>query len=170
MTNRLLTGVFLVVMLVLASCSSDGGFHLRGSQELPEVYKRIYLQGHGSQEDFALSLRRALEQAGSELVDDTSQASAILNISDYEENKRVAGYGANREVREYLIFLRFSYSTRLPDGKELLPQRKVNLDKIQIYDSAFVLGKIEEERLIKEDLRRDAARQIVLRLRYARMP
>lgn len=165
--NGLISGLFLLSSLLLTSCSNGGGFHLRDSVALPEVYKRVYMQGKDLDSRFGEALQRAFEAAGSELVDDVSKATMILKIEDYDEGKKVAGYGTNREVREYLIFLRFIYSTRSKDGKELLKPRKVNLDKIQIYDSAFVLGKIEEARLIKKDLRENAARQIVLRLRYA---
>ena len=168
MRNAVLSGLFLWALLLLASCSSDGGFHLRGNVALPDTYKRVYMQGEKLDSQFGDALKRAFEVAGSELVSEPSRATAILEIDDYEEGKKVAGYGANREVRQYLIFLRFNYSVRQRDGRKLLTTRRINLDKIQIYDSAFVLGKIEEERLIKEDLRENAARQITLRLRYAK--
>ena len=41
----------------------------------------------------------------------------------------------------------------------------VNIDATLNYDSDFVLGEQEEERLIRQDLRRDAARLIVLRFK-----
>ena len=191
-----------VLGILLSSCSGES-FHLRGSTVLPVVYKKIYLQGTSATSAFGQTLQSKLREVGSELVSDPNQATAIVQLSNYQEGKRVAGYGPNREVREYLIFLRFDLSARssaatssessvkstsvnstsvssgsissasISSGsvikstyRELIPSSKINLDKIQIYDSAFVLGKIEEERLIKDELRKNAARQVMLRLQY----
>ncbi len=186
-----------VLGILLSSCSGES-FHLRGSTVLPVVYKKIYLQGTSATSAFGQTLQSKLREVGSELVSDPNQATAIVQLSNYQEGKRVAGYGPNREVREYLIFLRFDLSASssaatssessvksipvnstsvssasVSSGsvikstyRELIPSSKINLDKIQIYDSAFVLGKIEEERLIKDELRKNAARQVMLRLQY----
>lgn len=161
-------GLFIASLLLLASCSGNNGFQLRGSTALAEQYQKVFLKGIEYDSYFGKVLQRAFEEAGSELVSDPQKASAYLELSSYIEGKKVAAYGADREVKEYLIYLRSSYMLSKPDGSVLLPQRKINLDKIQIYDSAYVLGKVEEERLIKEDLRKNAARQILLRLQYAK--
>ncbi len=151
---------------LLVGCSGES-FHLRGSVALPEVYQQVYLQSDLLDSPFEKVLRKQLAAVGSTLVADPDKATAIIRLDQYQEGKRVAGYGSNREVRQYLIFLRFDFSTKSSeDGRMLIPVSKINLDKIQIYDSAFVLGKIEEERLIKEDLRESAARQVLLRLQH----
>lgn len=178
MQNRLLqknkvdfTSVFAICWLVLlltglSGCTGEA-FHLRGSMALSDDYQRIYLQGEPLEGDFGKVLQRAFEEVGSQLVDSPEEATAILRLNNYKEGKRVAGYGKNREVRQYLIFLRFSFETELATGKYgLLPMSQINIDKLQVYDSAFVLGKREEERLIKEDLRKNAARQVIIRLKY----
>ncbi len=161
--------VFWLLATGLTACSSgNGGFHLRGSVALPATYKKIYLQGQDPDEPFGKALKKALEEVGSELVMNPDEATAIMQINQYREGKRVAGYGQNREVRQYLIFLKFGYEMKsAQDQRALLPASHISLDRTQIYDSAFVLGKIEEERLIREDLRQSAVRHILLRLRYA---
>ena len=163
----------LLVVLTVSGCSGES-FRLRGSVALQEGYQRLYLQGEPFDGLFGKALQRALEEVGSELVENLDKATAIVKLDNYKEGKRVAGYGKDREVREYLIFLNFDYliqSVNIKSVKShrvLLKKSKINLDKLQIYDSAFVLGKIEEERLIKEDLRKNAARQIILRLQYGK--
>ncbi len=193
---KVMLSLFMLGIL-LSSCSGES-FHLRGSKVLPAVYKKVYLQGTSATSAFGQILQSKLREVGSELVSDPNQATAIVQLSNYQEGKRVAGYGPNREVREYLIYLRFDLSARSSAAsssgssvkptsinstsvnptslnptslikstyRELIPSSKINLDKIQIYDSAFVLGKIEEERLIKDELRKNAARQVMLRLQY----
>ncbi len=160
--------LFILLAIGLTACSGES-FHLRGSVALPEVYQLIYLQGNSADSPFEKVLQKKLAEVGSKLVTDPEKATAILQLDNYQEGKRVAAYGSNREVREYLIYLRFDFTTKLTsNNRVLIPISKINLDKIQIYDSAFVLGKIEEERLIKEDLRENAARQVLLRLQYGK--
>lgn len=180
---RLLVVLGLVTALTVSGCSGES-FHLRSSVALQDGYQRLYLQGEPYDGLFGKALRRALEEVGSELVESSDNATAIIKVNNYKEGKRVAGYGKDREVREYLIFLNFDYLVRsinaqsikvqsinaqsVNSNRTLLKKSMINLDKLQIYDSAFVLGKIEEERLIKEDLRKNAARQILLRLQYGK--
>ena len=75
------------------------------------------------------------------------QHDSLLYITNYQEGKRVVGYGKNREVREFLIFTRLDYEVRAKGGGMLLPKQRLQVDKTQIYDSEFVLGKTEEERV-----------------------
>lgn len=172
-TLRLFAIIGLLAVLTVSGCSGES-FHLRGSVALQEGYQRLYLQGEPFDGLFGKALQRALEEVGSELVENLDKATAVVKLDNYKEGKRVAGYGKDREVREYLIFLNFDYLIQSVNTKSvkshrvLLKKSKINLDKLQIYDSAFVLGKIEEERLIKEDLRKNAARQIILRLQYGK--
>lgn len=155
----------LLTVSGLVACGANG-FHLRDHMPLPERFKSIYVEGLHN-DAFRGELRDKIEEQGGRLVDSIDSATTILNVSKLSQGKRVSGYGENREVRQYLVFLKMSY--RVLDAKtrkELFPQARINIDKTQIYDSAFVLGKVEEERLIIEELQKDAARQILIKLRY----
>jgi LPS-assembly lipoprotein len=157
----------LTAIPLLSACTG-GNFHLRGKADLPVVFQTMMLQGLAIDSAFALALRKAFENTGSELrlVPSNNQHESLLYITNYQEGKRVVGYGKNREVREFLIFTRLDYEVRAKGGGGLLPKQRLQVDKTQIYDSEFVLGKTEEERLIREDLRDDLARQVLIRLRY----
>ncbi|CAA6802554.1 MAG: LPS-assembly lipoprotein [uncultured Thiotrichaceae bacterium] len=155
----------LLVFASLMACGANG-FHLRDDMPLPERYQTIYVEGLES-DAFRRQLKDKVEEQGASLVDSKDQALTILHFSEFKQGKSVSGYGENREVRQYLIFLKMNY--RVLDAKtrkELFPKARISIDKTQIYDSAFVLGKVEEERLINEELRKDAARQILIKLRY----
>jgi outer membrane lipopolysaccharide assembly protein LptE/RlpB len=146
---------------------TENSFHLRGKASLPDMFQTMLLQGISIDSDFALALRKAFEDAGHELqIISSNKQDTQLLITDYEEGKRVVGYGKNREVREFLIFIAFDYEVRATNGEILLPKKRLQVDKTQIYDSEFVLGKTEEERLIRKDLRGDLARKVLIRLRY----
>lgn len=158
--------LFLLLALVGIGACGNNGFHLRDQMPLPERYQAIYLENL-AQEDFRRQLKNKIEEQGAKLVESIDQATTIIDISDFQQGKRVSGYGENREVRQYIIFLKMNY--RVLDAKtreELFPKARINIDKTQIYDSTFVLGKVEEERLINQELLKDAARQILIKLRY----
>lgn len=162
-----LATVCLLFVPLLTACTG-GGFHLRDNVRLPAVFQPMVLQGVPANSAFAVALRKAFESGGNELLLTTHNVNdyAQLFITDYQENKRVVGYGQNREVREFLIFTKFQYEVRAKNGEILLPKQRLQVDKTQIYDSEFVLGKTEEERVIRDDLRNDLARKVLIRLRY----
>lgn len=162
-----------MAMPFLVACSG-GGFHLRGKIALPVVFKTMTLQGNANGA-FVSALRKAFEGAGSELrLTQSNQQyqqgqDTLLYITNYQEGKRVVGYGKNRVVREFLIFVQLDYQVRAKNGEVLLPKQRLQVDKTQIYDSKFVLGKTEEARLIRQDLYDDLARQVLIRLRDGRL-
>jgi len=86
-----------------------------------------------------------------------------LTINNLEEKRRVAAYNFDRTVRQYLLYMKFDYTLEA-DGKKLATY-PVNIDAILNYDSDFVLGEQEEERLIRHELRKDAARLVLLRFK-----
>lgn len=148
-------------------CTGES-FHLRGASVMPKSYNAIYLQGIDPSFNFGHILSDALQRSGSRVVPQRENADVVLNISQLRESKRVVGYGTNREVKEYLVYIRFKYSVQsVATGDILLSTSEVNLDKTQAYDSTFVLGKVEEEGLLRERLRENAARQVLLRMRSA---
>lgn len=167
MRNRYAGRLAIICFIIsLLSACTGGGFHLRGNVPLPSLFQTMALQGIAVDTDFALALRKAFEDSGHELQLSTNNEHARLVIIDYQEGKRVVGYGRSREVREFLLFITFDYEVRAANGKQLLPMQRLQVDKTQIYDSEFVLGKTEEERVIRQDLRADLARKILVRLRY----
>ncbi len=159
----------VLISLFLHGCSSGEGFHLRGHGNIPSVKESFYIEGINIQSPFGISLRDALNQSGSTIVQDRSQASVILTISNLLEDKVAAGYSRARKVREYDIFLKFHYSFRSAGEVENYTPRSsdINLSRTQLYDSDFALGKAEEEKTIRKELRQNAARLILLKLRYS---
>lgn len=153
----------------LQGCSGEG-FHLRGNGKLPSIQESFYLEGINLQSPIGIALRDAFKLSGSQIVQDRSQATVLLQISSLVEDKVAAGYSRARKVREYDIFLRLNYSFRSIGKVEYYTpaSSSVNLTRTQLYDSDFVLGKTEEEETIRQELRQNAARLILTKLRYSR--
>ena len=146
-----------IISLLLGLSLTACGFHLKKTAELPAGFKQVSLQGIGIERNFGRVLKDAFTDARSDLQANGSQPTK-LTISNLEEKRRVAAYNFDRTVRQYLLYMKFDYTLEA-NGKKL-GTFPVNIDAILNYDSDFVLGEQEEQRLIRHDLRKDAARLI----------
>ena len=154
-------GTFFTSALLLVSLAGCG-FHLRETTELPTAFKKVSLQGIGIERNFGRVLRNAFVDARSDLQANNTHPTK-LTISRLEENRRVSAYNSDRTVRQYLLYMKFAYT--LEANGKVLGTYPVNIDATLNYDSDFVLGEQAEERTIRDGLRKDAARLILLRFK-----
>lgn len=152
-----------LLFLLLSSCSG-GSFHLRESVSLSGLQQAIAIQGIPPESSLYIALEEVIAEADGEIVP-LAKAGTIVQVTKLKEGKKVVAYTENRIAREYLVFLRFNY--QLKKSGKTLGSRQISLDKTLIYDSNFVLGKVEEERRILQSLREEAVRLILLRLQYS---
>ena len=163
----------MLTLLLLQACSGNG-FHLRESVALTPQNKLIYLQNLPAENEFSDVFEAVLEEAGGALVETATEASSVIDFRSYEQGRRVVAYTSDRRAREYLLFLKFAYSisdsvtAHNKKRLEKLPKRRVNIDRTYLYDPDFALGKAEEEKQVIKTLYEEAARLILLRLKYAK--
>ena len=157
--------VFRVMSMVwvLSACSGEV-FHLRGSEPLPAIAQQgIFVQGVDPRGDFGIALQDGLEDAGAKLKKTPQDAGMLLTITNVRENRSVSGYSSTRQVREFNHSIDVDFrvnSKALPDVVE----RSVHVERSQVYDGQYVLGTSEEENMVKDELRREAVRLLLLRL------
>ena len=149
-----------LLSLLIQGCSVGNGFHLRNHISLPPSVRHLELQGISSEHGLAQALAEALEEAGGS---QREKAPTKIIISDLQDDKRVTAFTRERKAREYLVYLKFNYALQYPD-KEPETIGTIALDRSFIYDANYALGKEEELNKIRQDLQKDAARLILLRL------
>jgi outer membrane lipopolysaccharide assembly protein LptE/RlpB len=157
--------VFISMLLWLLQSCSGSGFQLRKNATLPSDYINIALQGIESESDLYKTLQKMIVDAGGQIVP-LLEAHSVITVSNLKQDKKIVAYTGQRIAREYMMYLRFDY--QLKRGANKLQSRLIHLDKTLIYDANFILGKAEEEFRIQQSLREEAARLILLRLRYAK--
>jgi len=157
-----LKAILLMSILLLQACSSNG-FHLRKELDLPKMYQRIQVDNLSYEHNLVKAFELALEESGGQLLE---KAATVIKINNFREGKRTVAYTKERKAREFLLYLKFGY-TILASGKETKNQR-INLDRIFVYDADFALGKAEEEEKIRQELYKEAARLILLKLQYSK--
>lgn len=152
----------LLISLLLQSCSGNA-FHLRKQFELPAKHQQFQIVNLSYESDFVKVFEVALEESGGKLLEKTSTK---IKFNNFREEKRVIAYTSKRKSRKYLLSLKFDYTIVLTNS--LGSKNRINLDQVFIYDANFALGKAEEENQIRQNLYAEAARLILLKLKYSK--
>ncbi len=166
--SRLVRSLLLAAAVFsLAGC----GLHLRGhgSRDANFAFRSIYIQAPG-ETAFTASLRRMLENRKLSVASAPGQQDLTLNIAYEATEKQISALSASGHVIEYLLRYRVSlraYDRQLDDW---LPATEIQLQRVLPYDDTLVLAKQQEELMLYDDMRTDAAQQVIRRLAYARPP
>jgi LPS-assembly lipoprotein len=161
------TLVLVAAVLALSSC----GLHLRGhgSRDANFAFHSIYLQAP-AETPFTISLRHMLTSRKLVVTSAPGQQDLTLSIVYETTEKQITALNASGHVIEYL--LRYRISLRAYDRQldEWLPATEIQLQRVLPYDDTLVLAKLQEEQMLYDDMRTDAAQQVMRRLAYARPP
>ncbi|HEY5993067.1 MAG TPA: LPS assembly lipoprotein LptE [Gallionellaceae bacterium] len=163
-----------VRMLVLAAAVvslTSCGLHLRGhgSRDSQFAFHSIYIQSPG-ESAFTANLRRMLTSRKLTVASSPGQQELTLNIVYETTEKQITALNASGHVIEYL--LRYRVSLRAYDRQlnDWLPATEIQLQRVLPYDDTLVLAKQQEEQMLYDDMRTDAAQQVMRRLAYAKPP
>ncbi len=158
---RLFIGVLVVSLLtLLQGC----GFQLRGAAELPPSISPLYLQGVGEHDPLRRDLRQIFEGANIQLATDRSKASSILHITKQEQDRRVLSVDSRGKVVEYEIHQALEFELLDADGASLMERQSVGSQRTYENPETGILGKNQEEKLLRRDLRLDLVRRIAYRI------
>lgn len=142
--------------LLLAAC----GYQLQSYDRLPAEMQQTFLQAGNHYSPFYRQLRRALDDAGITLTSDPSQATATLVISKDDTGQRLVTISAQNQPLEFEVFYEISYLVKSKDGA-LLPLQVISVTRDYTYDQTIVLGKRQEEEILREELARDLVRRVL---------
>ncbi len=152
-------GFFLVIIMLITGC----GFHLRGAIELPALYDRVHLVDKGYS-DIGKPLSKALERVGSKMVSSPAAASSVITLLSRGAQRRALNVGA-KQIREYELQLNVSFVVQDYQGIQLAEQQNVSVIRTYRNDPDDVLGKDNEEQVIRGEMNQAAVTQILRRLK-----
>jgi LPS-assembly lipoprotein len=143
-------------LLALAAC----GFQMRGMTDFG--FKTVYLQQSNSV--LLKELRRSLRSSGVQIVQTPEEAEMQLEIMEEKNEKNILSLSGGGKVREYELYYWVTYRWR-PAGSELWgPAQSIEQRRDYSYDDTQTLAKEGEEARLYNDMRSDAAREIMRRL------
>ena len=146
--------------LVLAALLGGCGFHLQGRAPLPALVKSPYVEAPDRQTDFVQSLRHDLLQNGAQPVQLKSQASAVISILQDQMVRRTVSVSASNQPNLYEI----TYTVRVAvsaGDKELLPAQELVATREFSFSEPELLAKGHEEDVLRADMARDLADQVM---------
>lgn len=154
-----------VLTLALAGC----GFHLRGAEAVHLPFQTLYVEGD-AQSGFVKELKQEIAASGStRLVGSPAQAQAVLKVLGESRNKTILSLSGSGRVAQYNLIYRVSFQLQDAKGKLLILPSDITLQQWISYSDTEVLAKESEEAQLYRDMQSEAARQVLRRLRLAKL-
>ncbi|WP_174875040.1 LPS assembly lipoprotein LptE [Vogesella oryzae] len=157
-----------IALLACIGSLSACGFQLRGlstplSQSAPLSFTTLHVAKAGSLQS---ALQTALRRDGRiQFEGIKGTADAVLSIVDEEDRKDVLGVSLAGDVNEYMLI--YSVTATVQRLQDEVPLRlTVTQRRTMSYSDSVTLGKEREEQLLRADMRKEAADQLVRRLGY----
>ncbi|WP_237055028.1 LPS-assembly lipoprotein LptE [Microbulbifer sediminum] len=152
--------VFLMAITVTAC-----GWHLRGAPKNFPPGSQLYITAEDTQSDIAKRLTRLLQSGGLPMAESPELADYTLIIHEEIERKRTVSVDAKGRASEYELITSAIYSVRDSNGRVLLNNAAADVYRTLEWDDNEVVSKGEEERLLRDEMRRELIGRIIDRLR-----
>ena len=158
----------LVVVVALTVTIPGCGFHLRGQSPLPAELRRVYLGGPA---DLTDALAVYVDSAGAQRTATRDDADAMVDIARADFRRRVLSVDPDTgKEREFELIYVVGFGVRGSGGTVLVAPQSFSLRRDYVFDPNVVIGKGQEEEVLRDEMRRDAAQQILRRLERALAP
>ncbi len=151
--------IIFTFFMLLTAC----GYHLRGSIELPEELKRIYLIGGGQ---FYTQLKKTLKYSSGKLVDSPEEAGLVIKVMDEKVKSRVLSLSNAGRATEFELSYQMDFE--LYDNQEnlLVKKQQINIRRDYFDSQVDQLAKGNERNIIWEEIYRQAVRTVLDRARF----
>jgi LPS-assembly lipoprotein len=109
-------------------------------------------------------LRDELGAAGATVVESADDATAVLRVIRETSENRILSVGSTGKASEYELFNEVVFSLNDAEGKVLIEPQSLRMTRDLVFDETELLGKISEAEGIHRQMRRNLARQIIIRI------
>jgi LPS-assembly lipoprotein len=151
-----------LLLLLLAGC----GFALRGSADLPEALRTLEVAAVDENGELLQEVRRALRNSGVTIV--ATDSPYRLGIGRESTEERIVSVNSNARAGEYELEMHLPFQLS-HGGTPLLGPETLSLSRVYLTDPENAVGKEEEAELIRSELRRELAQQLLRRLQAAQL-
>lgn len=159
-TQRLLRLAFGMCVLLCTSC----GWQLQGVHHVSADLQPLYLEFIDAHSSFSRALQDRLKLSGVELVQNESDAKAILQITKEDSGHRVISVSASNTPEEYQLYYTVEFSLKSHTGEVLL-QQPLSGSNTMTYDENQALAKQREETMLSDAMAAELADQLLRQIR-----
>lgn len=160
----LATWTLALLLAVLAGC----GFQLRGSDggsALPDAWQSMHLETPSPNSELSRVVRTRFTASGIRWLP-ASEAAYTLDLGHERFSQRNLSINAQARAAEFELTLRTTFAVRDSDGEVLLPPDDAIITKQMENDPRNVVGKAEEIRILRGEMRVELAQQIMRRIAF----
>lgn len=151
-----------LAVVALAMLMSGCGFQLRGTGATDFALQELGLSARNSYGETTKAVREALERNGVAVRDG---ARYRLDLVSESEQQRTASYTSAARSAEQELTTRVDYRIQGPQGLTLL-QDQVEVRKVYVYDQNNLIGSSQEAEQLRDEMRREAVQQLMMRLQH----
>ena len=155
----------LLLIYSVVALFSGCGFHPRGGIELPAELTEVALEGTHPNGELGVALRNGFARVGGQVVDSGESASSVLVITQDSFSRRVLSVDSIGQANEYELAYTLGFRLDDPDGTNRVVQQSINLRRQYRFDPNLTLAKADQEARLVREMRQDAARQLLRRLK-----
>jgi LPS-assembly lipoprotein len=155
----------VVAMLLMVSAC---GFQLRGTNTataLPESWRKMFLITQNANSEFSREVVARFASNGIEWVE-RDEAAYILRLGPEAFSQRNLSINAEARAAEFELSMRSSFSVNAASGEEVMESTEATVIKQMENDPRNVVGKAEEIRILKDEMRTELAQQIMRRIGF----
>lgn len=157
-------GFVIFLLFLCMSILSACGFHLRGMADVPTWLDNVAIVIETGHRDLEAFLKVNLEAYHIRVTQNPAEAHYWLIIEhDYEE-EHITSVSSSTTPRQYQMTYRVRYKFQEAQGREIIPSCNVVVTRQITINNDRILGSNDEENILKKEMRRDAAIQILDRI------
>lgn len=160
LTKTLPSICILLIALLLSAC----GYHLRGEIELPTELKSVYIQGASG--PLLDQFNKALISSSVQIVNTPAAAGTIITVSNEDTLKRALSLGSGGRANQYGLEYRLNYQVTDKENNEIVKSQPVEIRREYFNDQQLILGKDNEEIVIRNEMYQQAVRTIINQVRF----
>ena len=132
---------------------------------MPTALQETYLDSENPFTGMARAMRQELEAAGGRITESSEQASSVLHILRETSQNRILSVGSTGKASEYELFNEVVFSLDDAQGAVLIKPQTLRMTRDLVFDETELLGKLSEAEGIHRQMRRNLARQIIIRIK-----
>ena len=152
--------LFLAVLIMLLTAC---GYHLGRAVDLPEEMKIVYFQGASP---YLLGgARQVFRSSEGRLAGSPAEAGVIVNVFNEEMLRRSLSLDSGGKAIEYELSYHLDFELLDGIGQVLMPRQEIQVIRDYFNVQEQVIGKANEEAIIREEMYKEAVQTIVRRAR-----
>lgn len=157
----------IFVLLTLTSFLGACGFALRGTggTSLPESWKKMHLVTNNPNGELSREVNSTFSAYDIVWVED-EDANYSISIGSERFQQRNLSINAQARASEFELTMSTVFSVRDAQGKQVIESSEATVVKQMENDPSNVVGKAEEVRILKTEMRTELVQQILRRVGY----